>query len=165
MAPRKPELSEDDAQIVAGGGEDRVHGIAGAAIQVISPHQAIMFGVSDDGFDGVSALERAAQCPGEATFLAGNVHADVFDPVAAVTAVDKAAQYFRTARSRSAPLRECSLSAFGLRTPSPARHQGLMFVRDLPAERGTRPRARCPSGRRTPTSSSTCSSSAPPTAS
>ena len=91
MVPRKPELSEDDAQIVAGGGEDRVYGIAIAAVQVISPHQAIVFGVSDDGFDGVAALERAAQCSGEAALLAGDVHADVFDPVAAVTAIDKAA--------------------------------------------------------------------------
>ena len=32
MEPRKPELSEDDAQIVAGGGEDRVHRIASAAV-------------------------------------------------------------------------------------------------------------------------------------
>jgi hypothetical protein len=78
MEPRKPELSEDDAQIVAGGGEVRVHGIAGAAVQVISPDQAIVLGVPDDGFDGVATLERAAQCSGKATFLAGNVHADVF---------------------------------------------------------------------------------------
>ena len=91
MAPRKPELSEDDAQIVAGGGEDRVYGIAIAAVQVISPHQAIVFGVSDDRLDGVATLERAAQCSGEAALLAGNVHAGIFDPVASVAAIDIAA--------------------------------------------------------------------------
>jgi hypothetical protein len=50
----------DDAQIVAGGGEDRVHRVSGAAVQVISAHQAIVFAVSDDRFNGVAALRRPA---------------------------------------------------------------------------------------------------------
>ena len=91
MEPRKPELSKDDAQVVAGGGEDCVHRIADAALQVVSSHQAVVFGVPDDRLDGVAAFERAAQCSGEAALLAGDVHADVFDPVAAVAAIDKAA--------------------------------------------------------------------------
>lgn len=57
--PRKPELSEDDAQIVAGGRQDRVHRIAGTTEQVVAAHQTVVFRMSDDRFDGIAPFERA----------------------------------------------------------------------------------------------------------
>jgi hypothetical protein len=41
--PRKPELYEDDAPIVACGRQDRVCRIAGTPEQVVAAHQAIVF--------------------------------------------------------------------------------------------------------------------------
>lgn len=89
--PRKPELSENDAQIVASGCQDRVHRIAGTTEQVVTAHQTVVFRMSDDRFDGIAAFERAAQCSGDAALLSRDVHAHVFDAVTAVAAIDEAA--------------------------------------------------------------------------
>ena len=90
IEPRKPQLSQDDAQIVTGGGEDCIHCIADAAFEAISAHQAIVFGVPDDRFDGISTLQCTAQRTSETAFLSGNVHGGVLDAVATVTAIHEA---------------------------------------------------------------------------
>jgi hypothetical protein len=46
--------------------------------------------VSDDRFDRIATFERATQCPSHAALLTRNVHAEVLDAVATVTAIDKA---------------------------------------------------------------------------
>ena len=50
-----------------------------------------MFGMPDDRFDSVAVCERATQGTGPPVHLTCDLHADVVNPVAAVTAFGKAA--------------------------------------------------------------------------
>ena len=71
-AAKKPQPSEDSAEIVADRGEDDVGGVAGAALEVASPEMTVRLQVSDDGLDGGSAAQFALDDAEDAALLSGD---------------------------------------------------------------------------------------------
>ena len=51
-AQQNPQPSEDEAEVVADGGEDDVGGVALAALEIASPEMALGLHVADHRFDG-----------------------------------------------------------------------------------------------------------------
>jgi hypothetical protein len=43
--------TEQPSEVVAGGGEDGVGGVAASAVEEVSAHARVGLGVTDDGFD------------------------------------------------------------------------------------------------------------------
>lgn len=52
MAQRKSEPPEQQAEVVADGGEDGVDGVAAGMGEVIAVHSVVGFEMPDDGLDG-----------------------------------------------------------------------------------------------------------------
>ncbi len=63
---QSPQVVEDEAQVVAGGAEQRIDGVAGVAEQVVSSEPAIGFHVADGGLEGASSPQFAPDCGGDA---------------------------------------------------------------------------------------------------
>src|SRR5216684_7273504 len=64
--------AQEEAEVVAGGGQDRIAAVAVAALEIIAAHAAFGLGVADDRFDGGAALHLAADRSGHAADLAGD---------------------------------------------------------------------------------------------
>ena len=69
LEPKKPDPFEDEAEVVAGGGEDGVDGVALFVSEVVSLHAVAVLEVSDDRLDGGAAFHEALDCWGDAAFL------------------------------------------------------------------------------------------------
>ncbi|HVB56106.1 MAG TPA: hypothetical protein VNE63_06720 [Candidatus Acidoferrales bacterium] len=61
-------------EVEADGGEQGVATIPGAVLQPVAPEQAVIFGVTDDGFDHRSTFQPAFDLADDSAFLAGNVN-------------------------------------------------------------------------------------------
>ena len=82
------EPGAEQAEVVAGGGEDDVGGVALGAEQEVAAEMAVALHVADDGLDGAAASPLAANGGRDAALLAGDEHAGFVGVVAAVAAVD-----------------------------------------------------------------------------
>ena len=69
IEPKKPDPFEDEAEVVAGGGEDGVDGIAVAVGEIVAVHAVTVLEVTDDRFDGGAAFHQALDGRGDAAFL------------------------------------------------------------------------------------------------
>ena len=65
------QMVEDKAEIVSGGGEECVHGVADGAEQIVAIEPAVILHVADHGLDGGSSLEFTLDAGCQATALAG----------------------------------------------------------------------------------------------
>ena len=59
MAQQKPEPADEAAEVVAGGGEDGVDGIAATVGEIVAAHAVLGFEMADDGLDGGPAAQFA----------------------------------------------------------------------------------------------------------
>ena len=59
MAPQKAEPPDEAAEVVAGGGEDGIVGIAVSEPEIIAAHAVLGFEMADDGLDGGPAAQFA----------------------------------------------------------------------------------------------------------
>ena len=70
LGQQKPEPEDQEAEVVAGSGEDGVDGVAGLVGEVVSAHAVLGLEVSDDRLDGGPASELAFDLIGDAALLA-----------------------------------------------------------------------------------------------
>src|SRR5882672_2247621 len=87
--------AEELPEIEAGGSEQGVATVAGAAFQPVAAEQSVVFGVADDRFDDRAALQPTFDLVGDAAFLAGDVHGGVGmtgETVSLVSLIDRSAQ-------------------------------------------------------------------------
>ena len=68
-----PQPLEDQAEVVAGGGEDGVGLIAVSAFEEVAAEMAVGLEVADDGLDGRAAAELTLDGAVDAALLAGEV--------------------------------------------------------------------------------------------
>jgi hypothetical protein len=64
---------DEAAEVVAGGGEHGVDGIATRMGEIVAAHAVIIFEMPDHRLDGGAALELTLDLRGDATLLAGGV--------------------------------------------------------------------------------------------
>ena len=60
------------AEVVAGGGEDGVDGVARAEPEIVAAHAVLGFEMADDGLDGGAAAQFALDLVGHAPFLSAS---------------------------------------------------------------------------------------------
>jgi hypothetical protein len=65
----KPEPGEQAAEVITGGCEHGVAGVAVAVGQEVTAHAVVFLAMADDGLDGASAFELASDGLGDATLL------------------------------------------------------------------------------------------------
>ncbi len=70
LSAQKPEPEEQESEILPGGGQDGVDGVALAVCEVVSAHSMLGFEVSDDRLDGGAASELSFDLIGDASLLA-----------------------------------------------------------------------------------------------
>jgi hypothetical protein len=70
---QKPQPLDEAAEVVAGGGEHDIDGIAARVGEIVAAHAVVIFEMSDHRLDGGAALELALDLRGDATLLAGGV--------------------------------------------------------------------------------------------
>lgn len=86
---KKPQAAEDQAEVVAGGGEDGIGLVAGAALQVISPEVTIALRVADHRLHGGAASELLLDDAEDAALLARAENAQgVRRAVSAIALID-----------------------------------------------------------------------------
>src|SRR6266513_3311553 len=73
--PRQP--AQEEAEVVAGGGEHGIDPIAVAPLQIIAAHAVLGLGMADDWFDGGSPPHLAANGFGDAPNLAADPDAEL----------------------------------------------------------------------------------------
>jgi hypothetical protein len=81
---------EQASEVVAGGGEDGVGGVAVGSGEVVSAHAVLRLRVADDRFDGGTAAQLAFDGLGDAASLAGDIDLELVvgrGVVAAIAAV------------------------------------------------------------------------------
>ena len=71
-AQKHPQPGEDEAEVVADGGEDDVGGVALAAFEVAAAEMAVSLHVADHGFDGGAASQFALDGAEDAALLTGD---------------------------------------------------------------------------------------------
>jgi len=87
--PKRCEPAQEQAEVVAGGGEDGVAAVAVAALEIVPVHAVLGLDVADDGLDGGAALHLAADGGGDAADLAGDPDPELVRMiVAAIALVD-----------------------------------------------------------------------------
>ena len=52
LAQQKPEPADQAAEVVAGGGEDGVVGVAAPEPEIVAAHEVLGLGMTNDGLDG-----------------------------------------------------------------------------------------------------------------
>ncbi len=72
-APKGGQPGQEGAEVVAGGGEDGVGGVAVRAFEEVASQPVLVLGVADDGFDRRAAAQVAFDGVGNAVSLAGDV--------------------------------------------------------------------------------------------
>ena len=63
IGAKYPDLSHHDSHIVPGTAEHRIHLVALATFEVVSPQQSIVLHVSDYRLHGLSSLEQTLSIP------------------------------------------------------------------------------------------------------
>lgn len=99
---KKPDGSQDQAQVMAGTAQHRIEGIAQRALEPVAPQFALVFHVADGGFDGTAAVNRLSNRAGDAAFLSAVPDRHLVDRHAAIAAIDK--DHFRFAIGEDAHL-------------------------------------------------------------
>jgi len=85
--PRQP--AQQEAEVVAGGGEHGIDAVAGTALQIIAAHAVLGLGVTDDRLDGGAAAHLAADRLRDAAHLAADPDPELLRViVAAIALVD-----------------------------------------------------------------------------
>jgi hypothetical protein len=84
---KKPQPLEQEAEVVAGAGEDGVDTVSVLALEVIAVEQAVILHVADNGFDSGSPSQVAADGFG-AGFVAGLPDLEAVESVALVALID-----------------------------------------------------------------------------
>lgn len=75
----KPQPVEQEAEVVADGGEHGVVGVAFREGQIVAAHTAVLIRVADDGFNGGPPAQRELDALGETALVAGDM--DLEGPV------------------------------------------------------------------------------------
>ena len=112
---QESEPFEQASEVVAGGGEDGVGGVAVGSGEVVSAHAVLRFRVADDRFDGGTAAQLAFDGLGDAASLAGDIDPELVagrGVVAAIAAVGDDASKVRADLSPES------------RSPAYGRHRG-----------------------------------------
>ena len=86
-AQKEPQPPEQEAEVVADGGEHGIDGVAGAVSEVIASHAVFGLKMSDHGLDGGASLELAFDLRCDATLLAGGVDLELVTGRRVVAAV------------------------------------------------------------------------------
>ena len=73
QAQKKPQPVEEEAEVVSGGGEDGVDGVALGTGEVVAVHAVAVLDVADDGLDGGAAAHLALDSGRHAALLAGEI--------------------------------------------------------------------------------------------
>src|ERR1051325_7227316 len=84
-AQKRLQPAQEQAEVVAGGGEDGVDAIAVAALQVVAAHAVLALDVADHRLDAGAALHLAADGLGDPAHLAADPDAEAVRVV--VTAI------------------------------------------------------------------------------
>jgi len=71
-AQKRLEPAQEQAEVVAGGGEDGVDSVAVTALEMVATHPMVILEMADDGFDGGSASHLAADGLGDTADLAAD---------------------------------------------------------------------------------------------
>ena len=71
--PQMPQPGEQEAEVVAGGGEDGVDGVAGGMGEMVAAHAVLGLEMADDGLDGGAAPGLALDLRRHAPLLARGV--------------------------------------------------------------------------------------------
>ena len=72
MGQQKPEPADEAAEVVAGGGEDGVDGVAATEPEIVAAHAVLGLEMADDGLDGGPAAQFALDRGRHASLLAGD---------------------------------------------------------------------------------------------
>src|SRR5438034_988234 len=75
--------AQEEGEVVAGGGQDRIAAVAVAALEIIAPQAVLGLGVADDRLDRGAALHLAADRAGHPAHLAGDPHPELFGMIVA----------------------------------------------------------------------------------
>src|SRR6516162_8585178 len=91
---QRPETSEEAAEVVAGGGEHGVDGVAAGVGKVIAAHAVMFLEMADDGLNGGTPFELALNLRRDAALLAARVDLELvigWGVVAAIAGIGDAA--------------------------------------------------------------------------
>ena len=72
LAQQKPEPADEAAEVVAGGGEDGVGGVAAGEPEIVAAHAVLGLEMADDGLDGGPAAQFALDLRRHPSLLAGD---------------------------------------------------------------------------------------------
>jgi len=72
QAQKNPQPSEDESEVVADGGEDRVGGVACGSLEIAAAEMALGFHVSNHGLNGRAAAQFALDGAEHTASLAGD---------------------------------------------------------------------------------------------
>src|SRR2546423_15267705 len=123
-AQKPSEPAQEEAKVVAGGGEHSIDAVAVASLEIIAAHAVLGLGMADDRFDGGAAPHLATDRFRDPAHLAADPHPELlFVIVTAVPLVD--------------------MDAAGLR-PGPPPPLGGGTPPPLAAQKGGLPRPRLP---------------------
>src|SRR5256714_5154750 len=88
-AQKPSEPAQEEAKVVAGGGEHSIDAVAVAPLQIIAPHAVLGLGMADDRFDGGAAPHLATDRFRDPAHLAADPHPELlFVIVTSVPLVD-----------------------------------------------------------------------------
>src|SRR5205814_2287664 len=88
-AQKPSEPAQEEAKVVAGGGEHSIDAVAVASLQIIAAHAVLGLGMADDRFDGGAAPHLATDRFRDPAHLAADPHPELlFVIVTAVPLVD-----------------------------------------------------------------------------
>ena len=68
-AQKQPQPRQQTAEVVAGGGEQGVDGVAFGALEIVAVYAVVRFGVADDGLDRRASAQIALDGVSDAAFL------------------------------------------------------------------------------------------------
>ena len=82
-------MLEDQSQVLSGTAQDHVDGITLSTFEIIAVHQAIVFHVSDDRFDGIASFKLAPDAASYTALLPCFEYFNIGNIVTAITKVHK----------------------------------------------------------------------------
>ncbi len=80
-------MPEDQSQVLAGTTQNHVDGITLATFELIAMHQAIVFHVPDDGFDGIASFQFAPDAASHTAPLSGLEYLNIAHVVTAIAKI------------------------------------------------------------------------------
>src|SRR6266851_721783 len=84
---KRCEPAQEQAEVVAGGGQHGVDAVAVAALEIVTVHAVLGLHVADDGLDGGAALHLATDGGGDAAHLAADPDPELVRVVMAAIAL------------------------------------------------------------------------------